>query len=117
MSDTVVSRRQKNVQLYWLKRFKIVPKKHNLDQKINYSKSQGQQKLAKRSLILQYSFAQKTLLNSAQPQLTRHYKIYISATQPQTAIKLTLMSEKTFALHAKELYFRSSWKANIFVPL
>ena len=66
---------------------------------------------------MQYSFAQKTLLNSAQPQLTRHYKIYISATQPETAIKLTLMSEKTFALHAKELYFRSSWKANIFVPL
>ena len=48
MLDTVVSRRQKNVQLYWLKRFKIVPKKQNLDQKIKYSKSQGQQKLAKK---------------------------------------------------------------------
>ena len=63
--------------MHWLKRPKIF-KKRNSDQKINHSrphisnlsfnfrfpniKSQSQQKLAKRSLILQYSFTQKTSL-------------------------------------------------------
>ena len=62
----------KKIKFYWLKRPKTVPKKRNLDQKVNDSKlhvwslssnfrfssrkSQSQEKLAKASRILQYSF-------------------------------------------------------------
>ena len=46
----------------------------------------------KRSLILQYSFAQNSH-SFYEPQLTQHYKKYISAGQPTTCF--CLVSEKT----------------------
>ena len=78
-ATTMVGRRRKIKKNHWLKRHNAVPpKKRNLDQHTNFyirphvpvdiirdlfnfrfsnRKSQNQEKLAKKSLILQYSFA------------------------------------------------------------
>ena len=69
-------------------------------------KFSNQQKLSKRSFILQYSFAQKT--SSYEPQLTQHYKKYTPTRQPKTCF--WLLSEKNICtalfLDAQELYYR-----------
>ena len=61
----------------------------------------------KRSLILQYSFAQKASLILRTLTPSKHYKKYTPATQSKTLLTLQifqetcfwLVSEKTFALH------------------
>ena len=77
MSATMVCQRRKELKLHWIKRTKTVPQKTKFGPEnkfktscsefINFrfsgGKSQSQQKLEKRSLILQYSFAQKPSLN------------------------------------------------------
>ena len=74
LSATMVGRRHKALILHWLKRAKTVPRKRNLDQKINSSKphlwilsidfkfsGRNTQRKWKSSPISQYSYAQKNI--------------------------------------------------------
>ena len=81
----------------------------------------------KRSLVLQYSFAQKPSL-FYEPQPTQYCKKYTSRTQPKTLLTLQifqtcfwLVSKKNICtalfLDAQELHSQSTQKANVFIFL
>ena len=138
MSATMVGRRQKTLELHWLKRPKRIPKRRNLDQKINDSKShiwriclnfrfssrkaQSQQNLAKKitnftSLLIKAYLLKLIKAYFRNTAKNLNHFINFPANMFLVGVKKKKIGTAAF-LDTQELHSRSTWKAKyLYIPV
>ena len=90
------------LKLQWLKRPKAVPKKRNLEEKINDSKPHISSLSFTKTSKKDHSFRNKVSFKKPrsfyEPRFTQHYKKYTPATQAKSLLTLQILQQKYFWL-------------------
>ena len=144
MSATIVDQRQKMLKLNWLKCSEKVPKKRNLDRKINdlkphicslaisfrFSQRKSEtNKTSKRDRSFYKTVQLKKFHLFYEPQLTQHSKKIYSRSIAKNLTQFTNFPTNMYLvgvrknictapfLYTQEMHCLSTWKPNVFISL